>query len=166
MLFLRKCTGKKDTVTGFQSADYRTHGFLSCIGCSIQLSTKYCFLTAQFLTLCVPIPQQAGLAVMPNRLSLCFCIKQRHIFRGRRHSTTACPACWAMQTCEVKYYSEEKLFCTGRTRARLDKNLLYLHDKPHKPTMEEPLVICLLLETPFASVSTVSRGHPSLVSLL
>ncbi len=54
---------------------------------------------------------------------LSLCLKQRHILRGRRHSTTACPACWAMQTCEVKYYSEEKLFCTGRTRARQDKSL-------------------------------------------
>jgi hypothetical protein len=34
------------------------------------------------------------------------------------------------------------------------------HDKPNGPTKEEPSFIL----SPFASVSTVSRGHPFLVS--
>jgi hypothetical protein len=34
---------------------------------------------------------------------------------------------------------EEKLFCTGRLeQLRLNKNLLYLHDKPNEPTKEDP----------------------------
>jgi hypothetical protein len=38
------------------------------------------------------------------------------------------------------------------------------HGKPNKPTKEGPLSF-VLFESPFTSVSTVSRGHPSLVSL-
>jgi hypothetical protein len=42
---------------------------------------------------------------------------------------------------------------------------LYQHDKPNEPTKKGALSF-VLFEYPFASVSTVSRGHPSLVSLL
>ncbi len=38
------------------------------------------------------------------------------------------------------------------------------HDKTNEPTKEGPLSF-VLFESPFASVSTVSRSHPSLVSL-
>ncbi len=48
---------------------------------------------------------------------------------------------------------------------RLSKNLWYRHDKPIEPTKEGPL-LCVRFESPFTSVSTVSRGHLSLVSLL
>jgi hypothetical protein len=59
-------------------------------------------------------------------------------------------------------YGVEKIFCTGPTRAaKRNKNLLYLHDKSNKPTKERPLSF-VLFESPFTSVSTVSRGHPSL----
>ncbi len=47
---------------------------------------------------------------------------------------------------------------------RQDKNLLYRHEKPIKPTKEKPLSF-VLFEFPFASVSTVNRDHPSLVYL-
>jgi hypothetical protein len=47
---------------------------------------------------------------------------------------------------------------------RQNKNLLYCHDKPNKPTKEEPLSF-VFFESLFTSVSTVGRGHPSLVSL-
>jgi hypothetical protein len=55
--------------------------------------------------------------------------------------------------------------CSGPTKEqpRLDKNLLYRHDKPNKPTKERPLSFALF-ESPFTSVSTVNRGQPSLVS--
>jgi hypothetical protein len=46
-----------------------------------------------------------------------------------------------------------------------DKNLLYPHYEPNKPTKEGPLSYVCTQESPFASVSTVSRGHSSLVSL-
>jgi hypothetical protein len=45
---------------------------------------------------------------------------------------------------------------------RQDKNLLYWHDEPNKPNKE----FLYHMYFPFASVSTVSRGHPSLVSLV
>jgi|LakMenEpi03Aug12_release.lakeMendotaPanAssembly.Ray.scaffolds.fasta_scaffold618370_1 hypothetical protein len=56
--------------------------------------------------------------------------------------------------------------CTRLTRAAKgrDKNLLYRHDKANEPTKEEPISY-VLQKSPFASVSTVSRGQPSLVSL-
>jgi hypothetical protein len=46
---------------------------------------------------------------------------------------------------------------------RLYKNLLCLHDEPNEPTKEGPISF-VLFEAPFTAVSTVSRGHPSLVS--
>jgi hypothetical protein len=59
----------------------------------------------------------------------------------------------------------ENYFVLGQlAQPRLNKNLLYRHDKPNEPTKEGPLLI-VLFESPFTSVSTVSRGHPSLVSL-
>jgi hypothetical protein len=64
--------------------------------------------------------------------------------------------------------SEEKrkiLICTGLTRAAKEgKNLLHRHDEPNEPTKKGSLSY-VLQESPFASVSTVSRGHLSLVSL-
>ncbi len=41
---------------------------------------------------------------------------QRHILIDRRHGTTACLVCRAMRTSEI-VYGEEKIFCTGLTRA-------------------------------------------------
>ncbi len=57
-------------------------------------------------------------------------------------------------------------YCTRLTieQSWQDKNLLYCYDEPNEPTKEGPLPY-VLQESPFASVSTVSRGHPSLVSL-
>jgi hypothetical protein len=40
---------------------------------------------------------------------------------------------------------------------------LHRLDEFNEPTKEEPLSF-VLFESPFSSVSTVSRGHPSLVS--
>jgi hypothetical protein len=42
---------------------------------------------------------------------------------------------------------------------------LYLHDKPKEPNKEGPLSY-ILFESPFISLSAVSRGYPSLVSLV
>ncbi len=64
-----------------------------------------------------------------------------------------------------KWAGRKIILCTGLTRAaRQDKNLLYRHDEPNKPTEEGPLSY-VLQEFPFASVSSVNRGHPSLASL-
>ncbi len=66
---------------------------------------------------------------------------------------------------EIVYTVRKTYFVLGRLeQPRQDKNLLYPHDKPNEPTMEGSLSF-LLFEFPFTSVSTVSRGHPSLVSL-
>jgi hypothetical protein len=62
------------------------------------------------------------------------------------------------------YGEEKKYFALGRLEQPMqDKNLLYQHDEPIEPTKEGPLA---LLKYPFASVSTLTRGHPSLVSLV
>jgi hypothetical protein len=42
---------------------------------------------------------------------------------------------------------------------------LYRHDKTNEPT-KEGFLSFVLFESPFTQVSTVSRGHPSLVSLV
>ncbi len=47
---------------------------------------------------------------------------------------------------------------------RQDKNLMYPPEEPMKP-IKEGLLSDVLLESPFASVSTVGRDHPSLVFL-
>jgi len=57
-------------------------------------------------------------------------------------------------------------FLPGRLeQPRQNKNLLYRQDKPNKPTKEGHLLFVVLFESPFPVVSTVSRGHPSIVSL-
>jgi hypothetical protein len=43
---------------------------------------------------------------------------------------------------------------------RQDENSLFRHDEPNKLT-KEGLLSFKLHKSPFASVSTVSRGHPS-----
>jgi hypothetical protein len=48
---------------------------------------------------------------------------------------------------------------------RQDKNFLYSHEEPNEPTKDGPISF-VLFESPFASVSTILRGHPSLVSLV
>jgi hypothetical protein len=96
------------------------------------------------------------------------CYHQRHIRRDRQPSTTACPACRAMRTNKLKQCMEKKnyFFCTGRLEVpRQDTNLLYRHDKPNETTKEGPLLY-VLFESPFILVSTVSRDHPSLISLV
>jgi hypothetical protein len=61
-------------------------------------------------------------------------------------------------------YSEEKYFVLGRLeQPRHDKNLLYQPSEPNEPSKEDYVTSSyVLLESRFASVSTVSRGQPSL----
>jgi hypothetical protein len=59
-----------------------------------------------------------------------------------------------------------KIFCIGLTRAaKAGQKTIYSHNEPNEPTKEGTLSY-VLQESPFASVSTVSRGHPSLVKTL
>jgi hypothetical protein len=61
-------------------------------------------------------------------------------------------------------YGEEKYFVLGGPEQPWkDKNLFYRHYEPNEPTKAGPLSF-VLFESPFTSVSTVSRAHPSLVS--
>ncbi len=54
----------------------------------------------------------------------------------------------------------KKYFVVGRLeQPSQNKNLLYRHDKPSETTKEGPLSFS------FTSISTVSRGHPSIISL-
>jgi hypothetical protein len=58
-----------------------------------------------------------------------------------------------------------KYFVLGRVeQPRQNKNLFYRHDKLKEPIKEGPLSY-VLFESPFISVSKVSRGHHSLVSV-
>ncbi len=85
----------------------------------------------------------------------------------KRHATqhVACPACWAMGTNCVWLWWGKKYFALGRLeQPRQNKNLLHRHDKPNELTKVGHLSF-VLFESPFTSVSTVSRGQPSLVSL-
>jgi hypothetical protein len=67
-----------------------------------------------------------------------------------------------VEKCTVR----KKYFVLGQLeQPRQDKNLLYRHHEPIEPT-KEGLHSYILLDSPFASASTVSRGHPTLVSLV
>jgi hypothetical protein len=62
-------------------------------------------------------------------------------------------------------YGKEQNFVLGRLEQPMqNKNLFYWHNKTNEPSQEGPLSFSLF-DSPFTSVSTVSRGHPSLVSL-
>ncbi len=89
----------------------------------------------------------------------------RNKLRDSGPSTAACPAFWGMGTIEIVYGEEQNIFVLGRLeQSRQNKNLLYRHDKLNEPTKTRPLSF-VLFESPFTSVSTVSRGHPALVSM-
>ncbi len=93
---------------------------------------------------------------------------QRHIIRDRRRGTAqlhAYAACWARGKMKWNSIRWERKNCGPVRAAKAEKNLLYWHYEPSEPTKEGHLLY-ILLESPFASVSTVSRGHPSLVSLV
>jgi hypothetical protein len=64
-------------------------------------------------------------------------------------------------------YGEEKniLYCAEAAKAEQKYPCMYWQGKPNEPTKEGPLSF-VLFESPFTSVSTVSRGYPSLVSLV
>jgi hypothetical protein len=60
---------------------------------------------------------------------------------------------------------EKKYFVLGQLeQQRQNRYLVYRHNKPNKPPKEGPLSI-VLFESPFTSVSIVSKGHTSLCSL-
>jgi hypothetical protein len=66
---------------------------------------------------------------------------------------------------EIVYGEGKKYFVLGRLEhPRQNKNLFYQHDKANEPIKKGPLSFGLS-ESPFTSVSAVSRGHPFLVSL-
>jgi hypothetical protein len=68
---------------------------------------------------------------------------------------------------EIVYGEEKKYFVLGRLEQPQErtKKLLYRQDKPNEPTEEATLFSFAFFESPFTSVSTVSWGHPSQVSL-
>jgi hypothetical protein len=66
---------------------------------------------------------------------------------------------------EIVYDEEKQIFCTGQTRAaKAGQKSLVLARRANEQTKEKPLSFALF-ESPFASVSKVSRGHPSIVSM-
>ncbi len=82
--------------------------------------------------------------------------KKRHILRDRQPSTAACALPSLLSDgdkgIEIVYGELEQPGCRQKS-------------KPNKPTKEGPLSF-VLFESPFTSVSTVSSGHPSLISLM
>jgi hypothetical protein len=88
---------------------------------------------------------------------------QRHILRDKWPSTAACPACWAGDN-SVRWGIQ--IFCSGPTRAAKTAKISCTGTpSPTYQPRKDPLSF-VLFESPFTSVSTVSRGHSSLVSLL
>ena len=67
------------------------------------------------------------------------------VLKDRRPSAAACPACWAMWTKELKQCTVRKTYSVlGRLEQQgQNKNLLYRHDRPNKPTKEGPLSFIL-----------------------
>jgi hypothetical protein len=55
---------------------------------------------------------------------------------------------------------EDKIACTGPTSSQGRATFLYRHKEPNEQTKEGPLSF-VFFGSPFASVSTFSRGHPS-----
>jgi hypothetical protein len=61
-------------------------------------------------------------------------------------------------------YIEEKIFCIGPTRAaKAEQKSLVPAQGRSEPTKKGPLSF-VLFESQFTLVSTIRRGHPSLVS--
>ncbi len=99
-------------------------------------------------------------------LPRCTGIPETHTKRDRRPSTAACPACWAMGP---KHWNSawwvKRYFALGRLeQTKAGQKYLYQHDEPDELTKDEQLSF-VRFESPFTSVSTVSRGHPSLAFL-
>ncbi len=96
--------------------------------------------------------------------SLCTLETRDTHFRDRRPSTAAYPACWAMGTKELKWYTVRKtIFCTWPTRpAKAEQNLLYRHNKLNKPTKEVPLFYTLWVPICLSLKSQQGQPHSSL----
>jgi hypothetical protein len=69
-----------------------------------------------------------------------------------------------MGTNEVKLCTVRKNMLYWANRAKAGQKSLVLARQPNNPTKEGPISY-LLLDSPFASVSAVSRGNPSLGSI-
>jgi hypothetical protein len=65
---------------------------------------------------------------------------------------------------EIVYGGEIYFLLDRLEQPGQNKNLLYWHDMPKESTKKGSLSF-VLFESPFTSFSTVSRGHPSLISL-
>ncbi len=90
---------------------------------------------------------------------------ETHIIWYRRPSTAACPAGgWGQRNLNSVRLGKNILYWADYRVAMAEQKFLYLHDNPNEPTKKGPLSF-VLFESPFTWFSTVSRGHPSLVSL-
>jgi hypothetical protein len=68
-----------------------------------------------------------------------------------------------MGTKELKKCAVRKKYFMGRLEQPRQNKIS--NEKPNEPTKKGPISF-VLYESPFTTVSKVSRGHPSLVSLL
>jgi hypothetical protein len=72
---------------------------------------------------------------------------------------------WGQRSWNSLRWGKKNILYWADERPWQNKNLLYRHGKPNESTKKEP-VSFVLFESPFTSVSTVSRVHCSLLSLV
>ncbi len=110
--------------------------------------------------------------MLSSKAKLCMCcrpsymysVSSRDTLRDRRPSTVALLGNRDKGIETV--YGGEKYFVLGALeQPRLNKTLLYRHDKPNEPTKEGPLSV-VPFESPFTLITTVSWGNPPLVFLV
>ncbi len=97
-------------------------------------------------------------------LLICVSI-QKH--KDRRFGTTACPACWGMGTHKVKNCVAMKKYCVLTcilpilvVQPRQDKNLLYMHAEPNKPTKKWALSYVQYSLSPICLSFNSQQGPP------
>jgi hypothetical protein len=107
----------------------------------------------------MPLVHNASYVEDIDNRDVCRDTNQRHTLTDRPPSTAAFPACWAMGPKEFKLCMvRKKYYVLEPTRAaKTGQKSLVQTDKPNEPTKKGPLSF-VLFESPFTSVSTVSRA--------
>ncbi len=72
---------------------------------------------------------------------------------------------WGQRNCNSVWWWKTYFVLGRQEQPKQNRNLLYRHEKSKEPTKKGPLQF-VLFECPFTWVSTISRGRPSLVSLI
>ncbi len=89
---------------------------------------------------------------------------QRHTLRGRRPWTAQLVGRWGQGNWNSVRWGKN-IFCTEQTKAAEAEQKSLVPTRQAQRTNQGRPLLFVLFESPFPSVSTVSRGHTSLVSL-